>query len=117
MIFAIKSIVFMEYPSGDNKIALEFAESAVNLNDTEVYWTSIWLKAKGRKRRFDKKFTLPFRDELEAAKKLSTYEENPQLLLNASNIFQEAGFVIKITSRKNKKESSTYYQLSFDLIL
>lgn len=118
MICAMKSKIFMEYPSEDNKIALELAESARNFNDTEIYWTSIWLKAKGRKRRFDKKFILPFRDELEAAKKLSTYENHPEFLLGASNVFKEAGFALKIrASCDNIKESNTYYKLSIDLIL
>lgn len=118
MICAMKSKVFMEYPCGDNKIALEFAETARNLNDTEIYWTCIWLKAKGRKRRFDKKFILPFRDELEAAKKLSTYEKNPEFLLYASNVYKEAASALKIrASSPNAKESNSYYKLSVDLIL
>lgn len=97
-------------------MALELAESARNFNDTEMYWLSIWLKAKGRKRRYDRKYTLPFRDELEAANKLSTYENNPHFLLCASNVFKEAGFILKIASN-NLNESNKYYKLSIDLTL
>lgn len=74
------------------------------------------MKAKGRKRRYDRKFTLPFRDELEAANKLCVYENNPYFLISASDVFKEAGFILKITSN-NQEESIKYYKLSINLIL
>lgn len=118
-LFAIKSNVFLEYPPGGDKVALEFIESARNFNNTEIYWTNIWLTAKGRVRRYDK-FTasLPFREELEAAKKLSSYDNNLELLLGASNVYQEAGFMLKISKiRNNIQTSNDYYKLSADLVL
>lgn len=108
----------MEYPPEGNIIALELAESARNFNDSELYWITIWLKAKGRKRRFHNKFTLPSRDELEAANKLSSCENNPELLLCASQIFCETGFILKRSgTSENYRESNKYYKLSADLTL
>lgn len=114
---AIKSIVFLEYPPGGNQIALELVECARSLNYTEVKWISIWLKAKGRKRRFDRALNLPSREELEAANKLSSYE-NAYLLLRASDVYKDAGFILKISNlRANISESNNYYKLSIDLTL
>ncbi|VVC43505.1 Hypothetical protein CINCED_3A010833 [Cinara cedri] len=90
-VYAIKSKVFLEYPYKGNKIALRLAEFARDFNSTENHWIIIWLIAKGRQRRFDRDRTLPFRDELEAAKKLCSFEDNPEFLLSASNVFLEAG--------------------------
>lgn len=108
----------MEYPPEGNIIALELAESARNFNDTELYWITIWLKAKGRKRRFLNKFTLPSREELESAKKLSSCENNPEFLICAAQVFSETGFVLKRSgSPTNFRESNKYYKLSADLTL
>jgi hypothetical protein len=108
----------LEYPPEGNIIALEFAESTRNFNDAELYWITIWLKAKGRKRRFYNKFTLPSRDELEGAKKLSSCEDNPELLLCASQVFCETGFILKKSGTpENYRDSNKYYKLSADLTL
>jgi len=109
----------LEYPPGGNKIALELIELARNFNETEVYWTNIWLKAKGRMRRSDRYApTLPCREELEAANKLSSYENNLEFLLSASNVYKEAGFMLKISSiRTNIEPSNNYFKLSADLAL
>lgn len=81
-----------------------------------MLWICIWLKAKGRKRRFDRKSTPPLRDEIEAANKLGSCKNNPELLLSASNVYREAGFIYKLNfSPENIKESNKHYQLSIDL--
>lgn len=106
----------MEYPPEGNIISLEFAEAARNYNDSEMLWICIWLKAKGRKRRYDRRFTPPFREELEAANKLSSCRNNPELLLSASSVYREAGFIHKVNyTAENINESNKYYQLSIDL--
>ncbi|XP_050432047.1 uncharacterized protein LOC126840398 [Adelges cooleyi] len=110
---AVKCKVFMEYPPAGNKIALNFAESARNLNDNEVKWIDMWLKVKGRERRFDNKFTLPFREEFLAAEKLSTTLTDPELLIRASKLYEEAGFALKLSS--NCLESDNYYKLASTL--
>ncbi|XP_050432046.1 uncharacterized protein LOC126840397 isoform X2 [Adelges cooleyi] len=74
---AIKSKVFVEYPPIGNEISLELAEQARNLNPIEVEWVNIWLKAKGRVRRFYAQFAMPDKNELEAAEILSSATNNP----------------------------------------
>lgn len=107
----------MEYPPKGITITLELAECAQNLNDSEMYWKSIWLKARGRKRRFDNRYALPFRDEFDAAQKLCKYNNNPELLLSAANIFREAGFILKISGTQNYNESIKNYKIAADLSL
>lgn len=119
-VYAIKSKVFLEYPHKGIKIALQLAEFARDFNNIEMRWISTWLKAKGRQRRFDRDQTLPFRDELEAAYKLCSCENDPEYLLCASNVFYEAGFILKLNGNKtylNRLESRKYFKLSSNLIL
>ncbi|XP_050540156.1 uncharacterized protein LOC126904872 isoform X2 [Daktulosphaira vitifoliae] len=111
----IKCKVFLEYSPTGNKIALELAEISRNLNDTEVRWIDMWLKAKGRVRRYEQKFTLPFREELKAAEKLSFYQKNPAALSRASKVYMEAGFVLKIQNKPH--DSEKYYNLASNLAL
>lgn len=119
---ALKSKVFMEYPPIGNKIALELAESARKLNDTEILWKTIWLQAKGRTRRYDNSMdrtykSMPLSEELSIANLLSSYENRPELWMIASDVFREAGIVFRYNfSPANIEESDKYFQLSVALL-
>lgn len=114
-ICAIKALVFMEYPPKGNDIALKFAEQARNLHSTEPEWIIIWLKAKGRVRRYYNRYKMPDDGEIYAAKILSTTETKPQLLIRASKLYMEVAFIHKIN--RNHQESKKFYKLSSDLVL
>jgi len=98
----------LEYPPGGNNIALDFAKTARTFNDTEMYWTSIWLKAQGRKRKFENKCNLAFRDEFDFANKMID-ENNPEILLSAAKFFLEAGLAFR-TLGDNAGLSLLYYR-------
>lgn len=104
----------MEYPPGGNSIALDLAKTARILNDVEMYWTSIWLKAQGRKRKFDNKYNLAFRDEFRFANKLGD-GNNPEILLCTAKFFLEAGFAFR-AFLENVVLSFEYYRKAMDLV-
>lgn len=82
-----------------------------------MLWINIWLKAKRRKRTFDQYLSFPFRDELEAANKLKTYN-NLEFLTSAASVFAEAGYTLNLKrSRVNMRESIAYNKLAADLIM
>lgn len=113
---AVKARVFMEYPPKGNDIALTFSVQARNLYSTELEWMIIWLKAKGRVRRYyDHLNIMPEKDEMDAADMLSTTKTNSRHLVQASIIFMETAFNYKL--KKNSEQSNKYYKLSSDLIL
>lgn len=108
----------MEYSPGGNSIALELAESSKNFNDAEMFWIKVWLNAKRRARRFDQTPSLPFRDELEAANKLFTLNNNPELLLSAASVYAEAGSTLRLKpSFINVREAKRFHKLSAELIM
>lgn len=114
-ICAVKAKVFMEYAPKGNEIALKFSEQARNLHSTEPEWIIIWLKAKGRVRRYyDYLNKMPEKDEMDAAEMLSTTKTNCRHLVYASKIFMEVAFHNKIN--KKFKESDKYYKLSSDIL-
>lgn len=114
-ICAVKARVFMEYPPKGNDIALTFANEARNYHSTEPEWIVIWLKAKGRVRRYYFQFKMPDLDEFDAAETLSTTKTKPLLLIEASKLFMEAGFIHKLN--KNQNESDKFYKISSELTL
>lgn len=114
-ICAIKALVFMEYPPKGNDIALKFAEQARNLHSTEPEWIIIWLKAKGRVRRFYSSYKMPDDGEIDAAEILCTAKTKPRLLIRASKLYMEVAFIHKLN--KNHQESKKFYKLSSDLVL
>lgn len=82
-----------------------------------MLWINIWLKAIRRKRTFDQCPSFPFRDELEAAKKLST-NTNLEFLTSAASVYAEAGYTLHLKrSRFNLRESNVYNKLAADLIM
>jgi len=103
----------MEYPPKGNDIALEFASRACNLNSTEHEWIIIWLKAKGRVRRYYHPFEMPDNDEMDAAEILYSTKPKSHLLIEATQIYKEAGFMSK--KKKNYNESNKFYKLAFDI--
>jgi len=66
-ICAVKARVFMEYPPKGNDLALKYADQARTLHSTEPEWIIIWLKAKGRVRRYYEQYKMPDDDEIDAA--------------------------------------------------
>ncbi|KAL5240438.1 hypothetical protein ACI65C_007848 [Semiaphis heraclei] len=112
-ICAVKAKMFMEYPIKGNNIALELINQAItNYNESE--WIVIWLKAKGRVRRYAEHFKMPGDDEIDAANKLCSTKSNPEHLIKASELFKEVGSVYK--SINNHRESNKFYKLSTDII-
>lgn len=106
----------MEYPPKGNEIALKFSEEARRLHSTKPEWIIIWLKAKGRVRRYYNPINkMPDKEEVDAAEMLSTSKTKPWHLVQASTIFMEMAFIYKF--KNNYKESNKLYKLSSDLIL
>lgn len=117
-IYGIKSLVFLEYSPEGNSHGLRFAEHARKLNCVEIEWLNIWLKAKRRKRRSDKKLSFPSKEELEAAKELCTANTNLECLTSAASLYADAAFALSlIRSRFNLNESKIYNKLAADLIM
>lgn len=104
----------MEYSPKGIDIALKFADEARNLDSIELDWVHIWLKAKGRARRFYDNSELPGNDEIKAAEMLCTANTNPQFLIHASKIYLELCRFYQIKSYRT--ESKKMYQVSLDLI-
>jgi len=105
----------MEYPPKGNDIALQFADQARNIHPTESEWIVIWLKAKGRVRRYYKQFQMPDVHEMNAAEILSASKTIPKHVVQASKLYMEAAFIHKLSS--NWEESNKYYNLSSDLTM
>jgi len=105
----------MEYPPKGNDIALQFTDQARNIHSTESEWLVIWLKAKGRVRRYYKQFQTPDVHEMNVAKILSTSKTMPKHVIQASKLYLEVAFIHKISF--NWKESNKYYKLSSDLTM
>jgi len=112
-ICSVKARIFMEYPPKGNDIALKFADRARTLDSTEPEWIIIWLKAKGRVRRYYEQYQMPEDDEIDAAKMLCSTKTNARPLIQASKLYMEAAFVNKI--KNNKNESKKLYTLSCDI--
>ncbi|XP_026822086.1 uncharacterized protein LOC113560423 [Rhopalosiphum maidis] len=110
---AVKTRIFMEYSPKGNDIALKFADQARTLHSTEPEWIVIWLKAKGRVRRYYEQFSMPENAELDAAEILCSTKTKARLLIQASKVYMEAAFVNKLTN--NREESNKYYKLSSDI--
>ncbi|XP_022179430.1 uncharacterized protein LOC111040046 isoform X1 [Myzus persicae] len=112
-ICAVKARIFMEYPPKGNDIALKFADRARILHSTEPEWIIIWLKAKGRVRRYYSQFKMPEDDEMDGAEMLCSTKPNPRHLIQASKLYMEAAFVNKL--KNNQVESKKFYKISSDL--
>lgn len=112
-ICAIKCRVFMEYPPIGNDIGLTFAEQARNLHSTEPDWILIWLKAKGRVRRYKDTQQMPDEHEIDAANILSEIKGNPRTIIQAAILYKEVAMNHKIN--QNPELSKQFYQLSSDL--
>ncbi|XP_016657447.1 uncharacterized protein LOC100571226 [Acyrthosiphon pisum] len=109
-ICAVKAKIFMEYPQKGNYIALEFADQARALHPTEPECINIWLKAKGRVRRYSEPFKIPGDDEICAAKLLCSTTTNPKHLIQVYQLYKEVGLVNKFNN--NDKESTKFFKLS-----
>lgn len=103
----------MEYPPKGNDKALKFADQARTFHSTEPEWIVIWLKAKGRVRRYYEQYTIPDSDEMNAAEILCSTKTKARLLIQASKVYMEAAFANKL--KNNKEESNKYYKLSSDI--
>lgn len=104
----------MEYPPKGNDIALKFADQARTLHSTEPEWIIIWLKAKGRVRRYYEQFKMPEDDEMNAAEMLCSTKTEARLLIQSSKLYMEAAFVNKL--KNNQDESKRFFKLSSDII-
>lgn len=111
----IKAKVFMEYPPMGNNIALKLAEQACKLHPTDIVSLITWLKAKGRVRRYNCKLQLPTLNELNAAKRLCSYDTDFQTLIKAADTYSEAAYIHKL--QYNYDTSKTYYNMSSKLLL
>lgn len=107
----------MEYAPNGNVIALKLADEACNLYSKEPHWIVIWLKAKGRSRRFNNiGKSMPDRDEIEAADTLSSQiNPKPQFLINACKIYHDVAFYNRII--KDKETSQMYFKLGYNLLV
>lgn len=107
----------MEYTPNGNIIALQLANEALNFYSNEPHWIVIWLKAKGRNRRFNNIGKLmPGRDEIEAADILSSQiNPKPQFLINACKIYYEVAVFNRIIH--NEEKSQIYFKLGSDLLM
>lgn len=112
-IYAVKAKIFMEYPHEGNDMALKFANQARYLDSIEPEWIVIWLKAKGRVRRYYEKFRAPDDDEIDAVKMLSTTQSKLHILIQALQVYEEAGFIKK--NANNRNESNHFYKLASDI--
>ncbi|XP_025197118.1 uncharacterized protein LOC112595929 [Melanaphis sacchari] len=110
---AVKARIFMEYPPKGNDIALKFADQARTLHSTEPEWIVIWLKAKGRVRRYYEQYKMPENDEINAAEMLCSTKTKARLLIQASKLYMEVAFINKL--KNNKEESNKYYKISSDI--
>lgn len=105
----------MEYPPKGNDIAIKFVEKACNLDSFEPTWDAVWLKAKGRVRRYSNRFSMPDISELNVAKKLCFYDTSPIILIQVAKVYSEAANVCKFNSMS--EDAYEYYSLSNDLLL
>lgn len=103
----------MEYPHEGNEMALKFVNQARCLDSIEPEWIVIWLKAKGRVRRYHEKFRTPDEDEIDAVKMLSTTQSKLHILIQATQVYEEAGYIKKMTHDYN--ESNRFYKLASDI--
>lgn len=103
----------MEYPHEGNEMALKFVNQARCLDSIEPEWIVIWLKAKGRVRRYHEKFRTPDDDEIDAVKILSTTQSKLHILIQATHVYEEAGYIKKMTHDYN--ESNRFYKLASDI--
>lgn len=103
----------MEYPPKGNDIALKFADRARTLHSTEPEWIIIWLKAKGRVRRYYAQYAMPEDDEIDAAETLCSTKTKARLLIQASKLYMETAFINKL--KNNQDESKKFYKLSYDI--
>lgn len=74
----------------------------------------MWLKAKGRVRRFYHACSMPDTNEFNAAELLCSYKI-PSLLIQVSMFYSETAYYYKYQGKQD--ESDNYYQLSSDLVL
>ncbi|XP_025425242.1 uncharacterized protein LOC112694091 [Sipha flava] len=111
-ICGLKALIFMEYPPKGNDIGLKLAEEARILDSSEIEWIKIWLKAKGRVRRFYDMLKIPDEDEIHAADILCT-KTNPRDLIEASDLY------INVASsyKQDKEKARKYFKISSDVIL
>lgn len=114
-ICAVKARVFMEYPIVGNEIALKLADKARKLEPNESEWIMIWLKAKGRVRRYYNHYEMPDMHETFAAELLSALKSKPRALIQASKHFKNVANCHK--TQFNSKESNKYYKISSELIM
>lgn len=103
----------MEYPQEGNDIALKFINQARYLDSIEPEWIVIWLKAKGRVRRYYEKYKMPDDDEIDAVQMLCTTQSKPHILVQAIHVYEEVGFIKKITYKPD--ESNHFYKLASDI--
>lgn len=112
---AVKAKVFMEYPPKGNEVGLNFANEALSLLPNETKWMIIWLKAKGRVRRFYNKSKTPDKDEIDTAETLSNMTTNCRSQIQAGNLFMEVASTLQLKPQY-REESDNYYKLSSDFI-
>lgn len=103
----------MEYPQEGNDMALKFVNQARYLDSIEPEWIVIWLKAKGRVRRYYEKYRPPDDDEIDAVKMLCRTQSKPHILVQVIKVYEETGFIKKITHNYN--ESIHFYKLASDI--
>jgi len=108
-ICAVKAKIFMQYPLKGNYIALKFAEQA-RTSSTEPEWINIWLKAKGRVRRYSEPFKVPEDDEINAAKMICLTTTNSKHLIKVYQLYKEVGSVNRFIN--NDEESIKFFKLS-----
>lgn len=114
-ISAVKARIFMLYAPMGNCIALKFADQARNIQTDETEWKLVWLKAKGRVRRYYNKIQMPGEDEINAVKMLSLTQSKPWFLIQASKMYMEIAFIHSVNN--NREEYKIHNTISSDLIM
>lgn len=113
-IFAIKSCVFMQYQPTGTDIGLKFANEARKLCPDEMEWTFIWLKAKGKYRRFYHKYKLPDDDELEMSRQMIKTKIEPRFLVLAARLHKEAASIYR--NNFKRYDANYYYKIAADIM-
>lgn len=107
-IHAVKSLIFIKYPSISKFIAFREADKALELNPTEPEWMHIWLLAKGPYNREYNNFAKPDLKERKVAEDLYNLSHSYWHLMSVGDVFIKVS--LQFTS---KEEHDKYFELAF----
>lgn len=88
-VFGIRSAISMEYGLYGNKLALNYAKKANEMDPSNSYWLFLIGKSLGRIRRVEKPYDIPSDEERNALKKAIESDENYLFMLFAAQVYAE----------------------------